>query len=186
MTVARLIGYWRQDLPPLDLALSEEQTRAYERQRDYDRGWPDARAFVDHTWDPETRASVAHHLQRATLVNQYRGLSPCRLCDRHNGSAEFTDGAYCWPEGLAHYVVEHGVRLPDEFADHVLQQPAAPVGEPEPMFDELGMRDRAWPGAEHEGRLWQPDDADPFGITIDVDPTWWRGLAEAGGSGERR
>ena len=47
------------------------------------------------------------------------GLSDCRLCGRVNGSAEFTDGVYLWPEGLAHYVREHSVKLPNEVLAHI-------------------------------------------------------------------
>ncbi|MFT5048691.1 MAG: hypothetical protein ACI8QZ_000078 [Chlamydiales bacterium] len=31
------------------------------------------------------------------------------------GSRCLTDGEWVWPEGLAHYVEAHHVRLPDEF-----------------------------------------------------------------------
>jgi hypothetical protein len=41
------------------------------------------------------------------------------------GSGELSDGRYVWPEGLAHYVAEHGVRLPNEFVHHVLAGPAS-------------------------------------------------------------
>ena len=50
------------------------------------------------------------------------------LCGKTNGCAEVTDGVYLWPEGLAHYVREHSVRLPDDVLDHIKQrrdQPSA-------------------------------------------------------------
>ena len=31
------------------------------------------------------------------------------------GCHDFTDGEWIWPEGLAHYVEKHDVRLPDAF-----------------------------------------------------------------------
>jgi hypothetical protein len=31
------------------------------------------------------------------------------------GSRDLTDGVWVWPEGLAHYVEEHDVMLPDAF-----------------------------------------------------------------------
>ncbi|HEY1188039.1 MAG TPA: hypothetical protein VGE74_10300 [Gemmata sp.] len=31
------------------------------------------------------------------------------------GGRDLTDGVWMWPEGLAHYVECHAVRLPDEF-----------------------------------------------------------------------
>lgn len=39
------------------------------------------------------------------------------------GRGELTDGVYMWPEGLAHYLEKHNVRLPQEFVEHVLKQP---------------------------------------------------------------
>jgi hypothetical protein len=48
------------------------------------------------------------------------GYSPCRLCDNvTNGNLDLTDGSYLWPQGLAHYVRDHHVRLPAEFVAHV-------------------------------------------------------------------
>jgi len=47
------------------------------------------------------------------------GLSPCRFCEKHNGSLEYTAHVYIWPEGLAHYLTDHQVRLPAEFVQHV-------------------------------------------------------------------
>ena len=35
------------------------------------------------------------------------------------GSRCLTDGTWSWPEGLAHYITVHDVRLPDEFVDHM-------------------------------------------------------------------
>jgi hypothetical protein len=50
------------------------------------------------------------------------GWSECRICGAENGSGERVDGSYLWPDGLAHYVRDHAVRLPREFIVHVLEQ----------------------------------------------------------------
>lgn len=92
-----LIGYWRD-----------------ERQPD----WPDPNWFVDPEWQSEEREDLAAYLSKGVLVRAYMGLSNCRLCGRTNGSVELTDGAFLWPEGLAHYVHAHSVRLPQRFIDH--------------------------------------------------------------------
>jgi hypothetical protein len=48
-----------------------------------------------------------------------------------NGCAELTDGTHLvWPEGLAHYVEEHNVRLPDEIIA-LMDEVPAPVDENE-------------------------------------------------------
>lgn len=61
-----------------------------------------------------------HYVESGTVARAYRGLSPCRFCGEHNGSKECTDGAYLWPEGLAHYIEAHEVRLPESFVRHAI------------------------------------------------------------------
>ena len=46
----------------------------------------------------------------------------CRICGQENGALELTDGTWCWPDGLAHYLRDHDVRLPQVFVDHVNAQ----------------------------------------------------------------
>ena len=91
------IGYWRADHAP---------------------EWPDVADFVDHSWDEDERWTVRAYLTGGTAVRHYMGFSACRICGKKNGTSEFTDGTFIWPEGLAHYVGEHGVRLPARFVDH--------------------------------------------------------------------
>lgn len=130
--------------------------------------------FIDPAWARSERQLVAEYLERGTLVNQYRGLSWCRFCRRHNGSAELTDGAFCWPEGLAHYLWEHDVRLPGRIITHVHDSPVRPGDAPRPTFDDRGQRDRTWPGAEFARFLWMPPEPHgDYGLYIEADPTWW-------------
>ncbi|MBN8883879.1 MAG: hypothetical protein J0H73_16400 [Salana multivorans] len=77
--------------------------------------WPGPQCFVDHDWDEEEREQVADYLLRGLVSRAYMGYSPCRICGCDNGALELSDGTYVWPEGLRHYVVEHGVRLPSGF-----------------------------------------------------------------------
>jgi hypothetical protein len=135
---------------------------------------PDPHRFVDRGWPLSERHSVARHLERGTLVNQYRGLSPCRFCGQLNGSAELTDGAFCWPEGLAHYLFEHDVRLPPRFVSHVHESPHRVHDAPRPAFDKMGQRDRSWPSEQFAQLLWTPEDpGDGHGLYLEVDSTWW-------------
>lgn len=83
-------------------------------------GWPSVTGFVDPDWDAEERELVADHLRTGWVARRCMGFSPCRLCGRDNGCLELTDGHYVWPEGLAHYVTDHDVRLPERFVQHVL------------------------------------------------------------------
>lgn len=90
-----------------------------------ERGWPDVRDFVDQSWDEEERLDVGSYLRNGLVARAWMGYSPCRLCDTAtNGNLDLTDGTYIWPEGLAHYVLDHSIRLPDEFVHHVHAQNA--------------------------------------------------------------
>jgi hypothetical protein len=81
--------------------------------------WPDPQEFIDSGWDDDERAEVVLHLRQGIVARRYMGLSECRLCRERVGALEMSDGAYIWPEGLAHYVEVHGVRLPQIFVEHV-------------------------------------------------------------------
>jgi len=82
--------------------------------------WPHPKDAIVPDWPREERAAVIDYLLRPEDVQQYLGLSRCRLCDRLVGSRTFTDGTWAWPEGLVHYVDCHGVRPPDEFVHWIL------------------------------------------------------------------
>ncbi|GAA3654726.1 hypothetical protein GCM10022224_017170 [Nonomuraea antimicrobica] len=102
----RLIGYWwSHDAPE----------------------WPRPQDWSDPYWSLEERDLVALYLESGQhMPYATAGLSLCRLCDKPNGSLEFTDGVFLWPQGLAHYVREHSVRLPDEIIKRA-QQWAEPM-----------------------------------------------------------
>ncbi len=87
-------------------------------------------AFVDSEWDIAERRLVAHHLRSAKRADSCLGFSWCRFhCgvdDAEMGDSDFSDGLWLWPEGLAHYVLEHAVRLPEEFLRHVRHEAEHP------------------------------------------------------------
>ena len=187
MRAATLIGYWRllEDTPhrneglrlgppPTQKQLDEWQAQALAESSK----WPDPRRFLDPTWASSERRLVTDFLERCTRVNQYRGLSECRFCGQMNGSAEMTDGVYCWPEGLAHYVHEHEVRLPDEFVMHVHDAEKPLDRAPRPSFDKLGQRDPSWPGSEFGSPIWKPEDPVE---EVTSDGFWVLGLTLRGG-----
>ena len=76
----------------------------------------------DFEWNETARRAVIEYLKAGGVTERYRGYSYCRVCDKTNGSQEQSDGTYVWPSGLAHYIEEHNVRLPDEFVEHVMNQ----------------------------------------------------------------
>ena len=85
----------------------------------YAQEWPEPQRFVDPTWDVEERDDVVAYLRHGMVAGACMGFSECRFCGVRNGNLELTDGVYVWPEGLAHYLAEHAVRLPPEFVDHI-------------------------------------------------------------------
>jgi hypothetical protein len=107
-----LVGYWAGAYEGDDLCLPQEIVGSL----------PD-----------DVRARVADYLDSGDLHESYRGYSWCRFdcgipCEEM-GSAERTDGVWAWPEGLSHYVREHGVILPDDFIAHALSSaPPLPKG----------------------------------------------------------
>ena len=115
-----LIGYWRRD--------ADDGWPA-------DYRWPSPADYVDASWNEVERDQVADYLGRGFVVRACMGMSPCRLCWRDNGSLEFSDGTYVWPEGFGHYVSDHGVRPPERFVSHVLSMIEA--------FETAG-RDESW------------------------------------------
>lgn len=106
--VLRHIGYWDGPAVP--------------------EGLPDVCEFVSAEPDVAVQRAVAAYLRSGTTFVVAAGLSVCRLCGAGNGGGEQTDGEYfVWPEGLAHYVEEHGVRLPDEVVAIAVRGPAPDV-----------------------------------------------------------
>lgn len=98
----KLIGYWLDRLSDDDFLAPQE---------------------VMFQLPSELRERVAAYLDGGALVRQYRGASRCRFyCgQKHNGCCERSDGEWVWPDGLAHYVREHGIRLPEPFIEKVLE-----------------------------------------------------------------
>lgn len=152
----RLIGYWSYtaDAP------------------DEDGPWPDPRRLIDESWSSRERELVASYFEQGFEVWRFIGMSECRLCGKFNGSAEFTDDVYLWPEGLAHYVREHSVRLPDEVLSHVRRR-----------HDELRSHDLNRDlSVKYAGRAFWPDyaadrnrrhrDGEVETLVV-VDRDWW-------------
>jgi hypothetical protein len=104
-TSLRPIGYWRSSEAP---------------------ELPDPSDHVDLGWDAEERRNVGTYLSGGrTPPWAFDGWSTCRICGAKNSAQEFIDGVYLWPEGLAHYVLEHSVRMPQHVVDHVNERRAS-------------------------------------------------------------
>ena len=91
--------------------------------------------FLEPTGDPSkgtyrkmehSFVVIADGVER-TEVQDLSGYYLTRSGPLSNGSTERCDDLWCWPEGLAHYVEKHGIRLPDEFVAHAAERGFAPA-----------------------------------------------------------
>jgi hypothetical protein len=109
----RAVGYWRSTLGPCEGTVDR---------------LPHPADLVTPGWLAGNRDRIISYLRAGRTFAEWRGLSYCRFrCAtdiRAMGSRCLTDGEWVWPEGLAHYIECHEVRLPQEFVD--------------------GMRERGW------------------------------------------
>lgn len=100
---------------------------------------PNPARLVDEDWGKTASSlAVGLYLRCGFLESFELGYSFCRLgcggggggavsegqgaegSNKFMGCTTLTDGKYVWPEGLAHYVSEHSVRLPENFVSHSL------------------------------------------------------------------
>jgi len=97
----------------------------------YESTLPDPAWFVDASWAADERQQVMAYLRQGWPFVSWMGFSWCRFrCSiplEAMGTRDLTDGTYCWPEGLIHYVLKHNLRLPVELVQHILTQPTFPI-----------------------------------------------------------
>jgi hypothetical protein len=112
---------------------------------------PEPAWFIDHNWSIEEKEKVINHLKNGQIIRSWMGFSWCRFRCKNDGlgAADLTDGTYIWPEGLSHYLENHGVRLPQEFVEHVLNYTATilDVKENETAFEydaEWWLAQKGW------------------------------------------
>ena len=144
----KLIGYWPTDGGAEKRAYAHAFHESYEDTAepvaDLDSPFIHPRDLVDSTWAGKDRSRVVQYLARARAVAHAGGLSYCRFGCGLDGCAELSDGVWLWPEGLAHYVAHHGVRLPDEFLDHVRNRGYSPLPADEVPIDFGCQSSRFW------------------------------------------
>lgn len=112
-TKFKYIGYWGSKENPKFCSYAQTGNQL---------PWPGH--FIDLKWDRKERDLVVNYLKKAPNVEHWMGFSFCRLgCfNLDNGVTDKGDGIFVWPEGFSHYVEHHGVRPPEEFVKHVLEQ----------------------------------------------------------------
>jgi hypothetical protein len=97
-------------------------------------------------WDPAELPGVLAYLRAGQEWIQFHGWSYCRfgcgVAPSALGDRDLTDGVWVWPEGLAHYVETHSVRLPKEFIDHMRSQGWRVTAEPITRWVDRSEADR--------------------------------------------
>ena len=98
----KLIGYWKG---------------GFDTANDI---WPDPKDFVSEISFEEKQTLLSYLESAIRMPYAAAGVSECRFCGKAVGNGEYTDGKFLWPEGLAHYIQEHSVQLPEEFLAQAL------------------------------------------------------------------
>lgn len=77
----------------------------------------------ENTLSEENKKDVINKLEEIEKIaeeQRYRGWSSCRICDKSNGSVEFTYNGFRWPSGFMHYIKEHNVSPSKQFLKNIL------------------------------------------------------------------
>lgn len=106
-TELKAIGYWCRNI-------NEKSNLPYPSE------------FIDENWDKDELLKVAEYIQCCEPIEYWRGFSTCRLCGECLGTTCLSDGTYIFPEKFEHYLLEHNVKPPQEFIDHVLANQSNP------------------------------------------------------------
>jgi hypothetical protein len=147
-TGKKFVGYWHRCRPEWAQPFSDPEIERFIASL------PDPHDHVDESWDPAERAMVVERLRLGTEFVAWKGVSWCRFgCKASCGSRCLTfDGTFVWPEGLAHYVEAHDLRVPQALVDH--------LRDAEPFLVEELRRHIAEMARVHERHLRTMDGAD--------------------------
>ncbi len=94
--------------------------------------------------DPQIRASIVEYLRSGHQLHLFRGYSTCLFsCGHEEVHAMCTDGTWVWPLDYAHYVEVHGVLVPPDFCNSVLNSS---------ILQEFDVN---WQSQEHDLTFWR-------------------------------
>jgi hypothetical protein len=150
--ILKHIGYWSNDAQAAKCAYRRARRMAVEAKAgpiacqatDEDSPFIHPRRLVDPNWAREDRSRVVEYLSEASALAHSGGYSYCRFGCGLTGCAERSDGVWLWPEGLAHYVQHHDVRLPDEFLSHIRNRGYCPSPAEDTPIDFLCKSSSYW------------------------------------------
>jgi hypothetical protein len=90
-------------------------------------GLPDPRSLMSVKWERDRRSLIAAYLGSAPVLEMLDAKQTCVICGAEGGRRERTDGVWRWPETLAHYIAQHGVKLPEELIAHMEREEFRPA-----------------------------------------------------------
>lgn len=61
-------------------------------------------------------------IQKRAQIIHFKGFSRCRICNKINGTTEYSYSGWNWPEGYLHYIVDHNVSPSVEFFNFVMNR----------------------------------------------------------------
>jgi hypothetical protein len=109
-------GYWYSRFTP-EYPMPEVQ----------DKPWRGKKTFIDKLISLQARVAnkslCSEDIDCRVIL--YRGWSTCRICDKRNGSSEFSvmlrseSVNWIWPVGYLHYIESHNVKPSPEFIHFV-------------------------------------------------------------------
>jgi hypothetical protein len=102
---------------------------------------PSIEDFVSENSLPDT-SKILTFLSNAPLVSVFGTRHKCLRCGASLPVGMRSDGVFAWPLDLPHYVEQHGVVLPNRFADHIRNLNYTPPESCDKRREEL-----PWPSA---------------------------------------
>jgi hypothetical protein len=60
----------------------------------------------------DTKQKIVDFLNKGKVYKVTRGWSNCRICGKMNGTICLKNGEFIYPEGYAHYIIDHNI-MPD-------------------------------------------------------------------------
>lgn len=100
----KTVGYWHS-----------QQTPEYPIPEENGLGQIDA-------YDKNEIVRAIERVEMRAKKSFYRGWSTCRICECHNGNAEYSHEGFTWPEGYLHYIKAHNVKPDEEFMKMVYKE----------------------------------------------------------------
>lgn len=113
----KIVGYWRSSIDDVDSPYPFPVANSHKYSESLILKFKEWVRFLE---------SLCHKAFTKTAYfdsRSYRGMSPCRLCDEMNGNKEIDFNGFTFPEGLFHYMLDHCVRVGQEFINMIEKFP---------------------------------------------------------------